>query len=118
VQESGEGQLYFYLGNTSGEIHVIPRNGGTEHVLPNMPRVNYPTDWVLAAKGIYFVDCVAPQPTVNYYDFAAAKVRQITTLDRPCQQWGGLAISHDEKWLAYSQIDDRVGDIMLVENFR
>ena len=32
--------------------------------------------------------------------------------------WGGMAISHDQRWLIYAQIDERVSDIMLAEHYR
>jgi hypothetical protein len=46
------------------------------------------------------------------------KIRQIVTLNKPPATWGGLCLSPDGKWLAYSQVDDIPGDIWLVDHFK
>jgi hypothetical protein len=35
----------------------------------------------------------------------------------PIARWPGMAISPDGRWILYTQVDHRSGDIMLVENF-
>ena len=42
----------------------------------------------------------------------------MATLNKPPIEWGGLSLSPDGKWLAYSQVDDIPSDIMLVDHFR
>jgi hypothetical protein len=46
-------------------------------------------------------------------------VVHVTGLDRrPVPFLAGLAVSPDERWVLYTQEDQRSSDIMLVENFR
>jgi Tol biopolymer transport system component len=41
----------------------------------------------------------------------------VKVVGKPANNWGGLSLSPDGQWLAYSQVDDTPADIMLVENF-
>jgi hypothetical protein len=79
--------------------------------------VEDPNDWVLAADGIYFLDRTGPKAAVKFLSFATAKVRVVMTLAKEPANWGGLAISPDQRWLVYSQVDEKVSDIMLAEHF-
>jgi hypothetical protein len=46
-------------------------------------------------------------------------VVQVAALDRrPVPFLPGMAVSPDERWVLYTQEDQRSSDIMLVENFR
>jgi hypothetical protein len=49
--------------------------------------------------------------------YAQKKIRQIATLTKPPQIWGGFCVSPDGMWLAYTQVDDTPADIMLAEHF-
>jgi hypothetical protein len=47
------------------------------------------------------------------------RVAHIAALDRrPVPFVQGLAVSPDERWILYTQENQRISDIMLVENFR
>jgi hypothetical protein len=72
---------------------------------------------VLASKGIFFVD-FAQQPSIDFFDFSAHRVTKKISLVRRSYCWGGLSLSPDETWLAYSQIDEIGSDLMLVDGFR
>lgn len=50
------------------------------------------------------------------HGFATRKVRPIAKLEKSPHV--GLAISPDNRWLLYTQMDQRGSDIMLIENFR
>jgi serine/threonine protein kinase len=118
VQEAADGSLYFAGASVDAEIHIIPNVGGKERSLQNMPRVAYPTDWVLAANGIYFIDRRGARATLSFFEFDNGKVRILTELQKQPGIWCGITISRNQRWLVYSQIDEKVSDIMLADNYR
>ena len=118
AQEAADGALYFASAIVNADIHVIPKMGGEERSVSNMPRVAYPTDWALAANGIYFIDRRGAHVTIGFFEFDNEKVRVVTELQKDPGIWSGIALSRDQRWLVYSQIDEKVSDIMLVENYR
>jgi hypothetical protein len=83
-----------------------------------MPKVRSFTDWALGEDGIFFLDRRALPVTIKFFDFRTKQIRQIVALSKPASDWGGLSISSDGKWLAYSQLDDTPSDIMLVDHFQ
>jgi hypothetical protein len=60
-----------------------------------------------------------PAPTLNALDLASGNIRLLAVLDK-FPDWGdsGLSVSPDHRWLIWSQIDDLISRIMLLENFR
>ncbi len=117
AQESRDGtKLYFASAVENGELVALTVATGQEAVLPAMPRVRSPCDWALASDGIDFVDLQTH--SVGFYSFRTGKVEKRLTLPRPPKYWGGVSLSPDETWLAYSQVDHEESDLMLVEDFR
>lgn len=118
-QENQSAQiLYFMVGVVNGSIHALDLATGKETVVAGMPPVDSATDWVVASKGIYFVDSAAKPATINFYSFASHSVTRRMPLPKPPNFWGGLALSPDESWLAYAQVDRNDSDLMLAEPFR
>jgi len=118
ARESRDGKwLYFGKGAIATELRVVSVNGGQDHAVQGMPMLSDSVAWALADTGIYFIDLKAQPNAICFYDFATRHIRQIVALDKPTETWGGLALSPDEKWLAYSQADETLSDIMLVNNF-
>jgi len=54
--------------------------------------------------------------SIQFLKFATGKVAPVITLPRG--HTGPLSISPDERYLLYSQLDQRGSDLMLIENFR
>jgi Tol biopolymer transport system component len=117
VQEAKDRSLYFASTAWLGQIHVIPKGTAKEIPVLGTPTVLDPTDWVLVEDGIYFLDRNGPKASLKFLSFATAKVRLVMTLAKEPYDWGGLALSPDQRWLVYSQIDEKVSDIMLAERF-
>jgi eukaryotic-like serine/threonine-protein kinase len=119
VQEAPDGKwLYFSKGDYPAEIRVVPSGGGDDRPVEGLPPVPNMNDWALTADGIYFVDRRAQPVSIGYFEFATKKTRRIVSLNKPPTDWGGLCLSPDGKWLAYTQVDDTPSDIMLVEHFQ
>jgi Tol biopolymer transport system component len=122
AQQSKDGRLlYFAIGkepeNERGWIYVLNIATGEQHTLNGMPIVQCENDWVVGSKGIFFV-VWTPKPGIDFYDFSSQRVTRTVSLDRLPSDWGGLSLSPDETWLAYSQIDEVASHLMLVEGFR
>ena len=96
---------------------VLSITSGEQRGLKGMPIMDNGNDWVLGSKGIFFV-VRTPEPSIDFYDFSSQRVTRKVSLDRPLRYWGGLSLSPDETWLAYSQIDQIASHLMLVEGFR
>lgn len=60
-----------------------------------------------------------PNPTIDFYSFATGKWTTLLSVERSkIAGFGGrVAMSPDGQWIVYSQTDQTVNDIMLVENF-
>ncbi len=118
VQQSKTGgTLYFIAGKHDAAIHVLNTTTGEERSLEGMPRVSVPTEWAVGSKGIFFIDRSSAQPSIDFFEFASARVTKRIPLSREPEFWGGLALAPDETWLAYAQIDQSASDLMLTEGF-
>ena len=74
--------------------------------------------FVVVDAGIYFIPTPAAgvaSCSINFLSFATGKIRPVATTDRPA---GGLTVSPDGRWILYSQLDQDVSELMLVENFQ
>lgn len=92
-----------------------PVNGGREEPLANMPRLSYTDAWTATATGIYYTDCLSKPRILYSYDFTDQTVRRIMTLRKTPEPGGGfgIAVSPDNHWLLYTEIEDQQSDIML-----
>ena len=118
IQQSKDGHtLYFATEETNAHINALNVGTGEQHVLDGMPTLSCGNDWVLGSEGIFFVD-FAQKPSIDFFDFSAHRVTKKIPLDRQPYWWGGLSLSPDETWLAYSQIDETSSHLMLVEGFK
>jgi len=118
IQQSKDGlMLYFANEDTNAHINALSVATGEQHALDGMPMMENGNDWVLGSKGIFFV-VRTPAPGIDFYDFSSHRVTRKISLDRHPSDWGGLSLSPDETWLAYSQVDEVASHLMLVEGFR
>jgi Tol biopolymer transport system component len=115
LDETFDGQfLYFdkYERDVTG-IFRMPIEGGDERLFLDTPRGN----WTLARGGIYYDDI--PARTFHFFDFASGQAKQIAALEKLNTGVGATpSVSGDERWLIYTNYDQTISDIMLVENFR
>ena len=114
---SPDGKWIFYI-KLPFALWRIPAEGGEESAVPVGNLYNSFSFWV-ANSGVYFA--AAPDPVtraipVKLYRFADGTVRELGRLPRPLAIF--LTVSPDEKWLAYTQLDSSLDDLMLVENFQ
>ena len=116
LQHSKDGRLlYFFAGETNAPILVLDIATGAEQPLKGMPPVDYPPNWVVGSKGIFYIDAHSDSAAIAFYEFSSAHVTRRIPIGRPLEDWGGLALSPDEKWIAYSQSDTPGTDLMLAD---
>ena len=114
--ESPDGQSIYYLkGHIFSEaLWKMPVSGGEEsQVLPSVVSDAFS----LVKEGIYFI----PGPpftksSIQFLSFVTGKVKTVAPMSAPA--FSGLSVSPDGRTLLFSQLDNVVSDLMLVENFR
>lgn len=97
------------------ELWSTEVDGGEEkRIVDTLYRHNfYPS-----AKGIYLSTSKGLHggPEILYYRFADNRATTLYRLQRPVGL--GLAVTPDESWLLFSQLDGSGSDLMQLENFR
>jgi Tol biopolymer transport system component len=116
AESADQRYLYFSKYETTG-IWRMPRNGGPEVRVLDMPDGTEWFNWVLARKGIYLLNTTKDSgTTIDFFDLTSAKVNHVWSLDKP---WGwGLALSPDNQSLLFVQSEFEESNIMVVKNFR
>jgi Tol biopolymer transport system component len=116
-KESVNGQWVYYWKQQG--LWKTPSSGGEE--LRELERVGYQLNFVVADKGIYFLDQVKEMTKVTlfFFSFASRELTPLMEISRFAAPWPlGLAISPDQRCLLFHLWDRFDGDLMLVENFR
>jgi Tol biopolymer transport system component len=119
--ESPGGDIVYYTKNRGpGPVWQVPVNGGEERQVSDQLVLSYWRYWAVRDDGIYFVSRPGPdRPAVALFSFSTRRVSNLAAIDRdPLQGLPGLTISPDGRSVLYSQADQSLSDIMLIENFR
>src|SRR5262249_32919048 len=72
-------------------------------------------------RGVYFVPGAtftpaAVEQTIDFFDFDTGRITRFARLEKP--MFIGMAVSPDERWLLFAQIDQTGSDLMLADDFR
>ncbi len=114
---SPDGKWLYYGVPRNGLWKMPPDGGEATQVLPR-EALGQPLTFVLGTRGIYAVGTRTESrrfPAV-LYPFDGGKPVTLTMLERSPQNFP--AISPDGRWFLYTNVDDPVYEIMLVDNFR
>jgi Tol biopolymer transport system component len=113
-QESADGKTVYYARNS--ELWKVPVNGGREERVFSEPMDEYA--FAVTSGGMYFIPAAGTQSrnTIRYISFATGRSKELVRLDKSTGV--GLAVSQDERWLLYSQLDQEGSDLMLMEDVR
>ena len=93
---------FIYYANTPSDPDIwrVPSACGQES--PVSPRIHLQRwkDWALVDDGIFFPSEGSPSPrtVLKFFDFATARVRDVTTLEKP-GEW--ISASADGKFVLY-----------------
>jgi len=112
--ESPDGKTLYFGQERTGTLWRMPVEGGQEtQVLPDVFRANY----VVTDGGIYFQTQPAKdgKASIRYFSFVTKVTTEIVSTTEPED---GLTLSPDGRTLMLAQIDYKVQDLMLVENFQ
>jgi len=109
--ESPDGKYVYFAKKTNGPLFRVPTGGG-EPVEVTPGPVWY-ANFFVTARGLYFsrLDTKA----IYLIPTGTTDLLTIANLDR---QTADLTVSSDERYVAWSQWDRRIEDLILVENFR
>lgn len=115
--ESHDGQELFYVKPDTPGLWKAPANGGTGIRVLDFPDTGRWANWALTREGVLYINSKSKPVAVEYYEFRTGHVRKIANGN---QHWAmqGLDISPDGKSVLYTQLDQHVIDIMLLDDFR
>jgi Tol biopolymer transport system component len=120
--ESPDGKSIYYtkgsyaaVRDASAGLWKMPLNGGEEsQVLKSVVAMD---GFFLVKEGIYFIPgTFGTKSSVQFLSFVTGKVKTVSPISGGTL--GSLSVSPDGRTLLFSQLDDVVSDLMLVENFR
>ena len=115
-RESFDGQtLYFQKFDLPG-LFRMPAGGGPEERIGD---VQPPLDWQLVPGAIYYFRGANGVFAVDRLDLKSGGVTEALRL--PSGTAGGttnFSISPDGRWLVFAHVDQRVSELMMIENFR
>ncbi len=108
--------VYYTKFNPQGPdpLFRVPASGGQEvQVLPGI------SSWELlcvTSKGVYFTPPPFAANSIQFLDAVSGKVSTLATPDKRLN--AGLAVSPDDAYVVWSQVDRQTFNLMLVEGFR
>jgi Tol biopolymer transport system component len=106
--------LYYTKTDQVSGLWGMPVSGGDETRILEAVKAR---SFAVAKDGIYFF---APGPSggtlLQFHNFSTGRATTLGPIEKPVFLY--LDVSPDRRWLVYSQRDQQVEDLMLVENFR
>jgi len=109
--------VYYTKGSGAPGIWRVSVNGGSEQLVVPELEPHFYADWALVPTGLYFVNAkTKPTPAIQFYDFASRR-RVSVVLLQTVESWSdGLAVSPDNRWLLFPQVEKPQSELMLIED--
>jgi dipeptidyl aminopeptidase/acylaminoacyl peptidase len=120
AQVSPDGRFLYYA-NDVPEVWRRPMHqASAEELILTFPKgTHWGGDWVVGARGIYYLDQPGQGASVDFLPFGStgrARATRVTSLPgQPTEGVTVFAIAPDESWLVWAQDDYRNSDIMMVD---
>ena len=97
----------------------MPVDGGEETSFLDQLEPGYDRMWALTREGVYFLrHDRPPRAAISFLSFSTRRATSLTAVDDANHYAPGLSVSPDGRWILYTQIDQRNGDILLLEHIR
>ncbi len=113
--ESPDGKTLYYAKSCDAPgLWKLPVEGGEETPVLEQFAGEQCDKWGVTAEGIYFYNVATK--AIEFFNFATHRTTQMAKPEKDARCF--LSLSPDGRWILYSQVDQRTGKIILVENFR
>lgn len=103
-QESADGRWLYYAKRTEGGIYRMRIPAGKQELVLKVPAQDW-SNWCLGRNGIYYVSGDR-SATLYYFDLESRKVTALRKLGYVPAGEQAVALSRDERYFFYTQIDD------------
>jgi len=119
IGESPDGKfVYFSKGSSPPSLWRVSASGGEETEI--LHEFDHPANLCITDRGIYFVparnEAGGGSSVIQLLRPDTGKIEVVARTDK--DPYYGLTVSPDGRWLLYSEVDQVICDLMLVENFR
>ncbi len=115
--ESKDGHTLYYASMSGAALWSLPLSGGRpeREVLTDLAGEG--SSYVPATNGVYFIRSlgIRQKHELAFFDPVSNRTTRITEIEKPVSL--GLTLSPQEDMILYSQVDRRMSDLMLVDNF-
>ena len=116
--ESADGRWVYYSKRALfGSLWRVPAAGGDETLVVD-ERIGY-WNWDLwSDRLVYLREEAGREPRIEMFDPQTRRTATLAFLGPTSRPGFGLSVSPDGRWVLYSQTDQIISDIFMVENFR
>jgi hypothetical protein len=117
AQESPNGRVLYVVKNGNPGLWSVPVEGGEETLLEQTVHAG---NWAVTENGVYFFDFRRREAGVSlsWFSFATQEIVPLRNIGKIVSNAPNLTVSRDGRWIAWAQMDQQDGDLMLIENFR
>lgn len=114
-QEAADGERVYYDKFKDGQTHAWSAStlGGDERSVSGMPS---DVTWVLASRGIYFIQGAPRHFSLNYMNFVSERIHKVADFPGLFAQWGP-SFTPDGRTFLLSGIEHSEADIILADDF-
>jgi Tol biopolymer transport system component/DNA-binding winged helix-turn-helix (wHTH) protein len=119
ASESPDGKWLYYTRYNVPGLWRMPLTGNKRDevkALPGPPENSWGY-WSFANGGIYFLDVQNSKAVIAFAKLGSAETTAVYTLPRLPTPYSGITVSHDGRWLLYTDEAERGYNIKLIEDF-
>jgi Tol biopolymer transport system component/DNA-binding winged helix-turn-helix (wHTH) protein len=115
ASESNDGRRLYYATNAPAVWSRAIDGGDSTLVFRLAERTAWGGEWVLADRGVYWVNESSPQFSIDFYDFRTRRSQVVTVPRGAYDSGGGFSVAPDGSWLVFGQQDYSASELVLVD---